>query len=299
MDIMKIMQQLAEKHQWDYANEYGEPGYGDSNTTVVIFGDWNKVDIGKYPRIEAACREAGIEMEWLDEWYVDHENGSKAWRTSGDSYFWQPSLAYGDGFVLTPDDDVEEWIEWAVNDPSRCITRAMKPMNELVEAGFQLWPDDDERFESGLHQGMDDDPAKITDQIRDSFSDVPDDAIDIIFYLSESSQFYVTFKALVRVNWQTTTLSSNGFSHDMQLDDVLSWMRGEVPEHVYNGLLQTYPEIDRRVLDGAYFDTDEMRVDVEWVTWVTDAVEDTGYVFWDEGEPYARVLPDGKPVTNV
>lgn len=296
MDIMKIMRQVAEKHEFDWCSEYGEPGYGNMGTEVIILGDWNKVDIDKYPHISAACREAGIEMEWYDEWYVDHDN-DKCWRTQPDSYFWQSSLYYGDGYVLTPDDDASEWIEEMMNDPQRALTARQVSVEELVEAGFQQWPDDDTKYENGFHQGMDDDPVKIFDRIHESFSDISDNALDIVFYISESSQFYITFKAFVRVNWKSIPISSNGFSHDMQVDDVLTWMRGEVPEHVYNRLLASYPEIDRRVLDGAYFDCEAMNCDVEWSSWIADAIEETGYVFWEEGEPWARVLPDGAPVT--
>lgn len=87
-------------------------------------------------------------------------------------------------------------------------------------------------------------------------------------------------------------LSSNGFSHDMQVDDVLDYLRGEIPEEDYNNIIHKFPEVDKRILDGAYFDTDAMGVDIEWSAWVTDYIEAETDVFWWEGEPF--VLEDGE-----
>ena len=91
------------------------------------------------------------------------------------------------------------------------------------------------------------------------------------------------------------TLSSNGFSHDMQVDDVLDYLRGEMSESDYKDKLIIagfYDEVERRVLDGAHFDTEAMGVDVEWSSWLADWIENNTDVFWWEGEPF--VLEEGE-----
>jgi len=81
-------------------------------------------------------------------------------------------------------------------------------------------------------------------------------------------------------------LSSNHFSTDIQTEDAMEWLRITHPAE-YRGILQEFPEYETRVMSGAWWDTDEMGVDFEWGSWLTDAVEATGLVFWEEGEPFA------------
>jgi hypothetical protein len=91
-------------------------------------------------------------------------------------------------------------------------------------------------------------------------------------------------------------LSSNGFSHDMQVDDVLDYLRGTVAEGDYNNIIHKFPEVDKRILEGGWFDTDAMGVEAEWSMWVTDYIEESFEVFWWEGEPWVlegdEVHPD-------
>lgn len=285
MDIMKIMQEIAENHQWDWANEYGEPGYGDSDTKVIVFynGSGPDIDGGKYPHIEAACHEAGIEFEWSDEWYIDHDNGSKAYRTNAYSYGWQSSIQFTeDGEVLTPDDDIETWIEWAVNDDSKALMRRQFSSDELEEAGFSKYETvDGHAYENGWHQGMDDDPKKIMVAIRETHPNS-----EVLFWIGETSQSYITFEAFVR---QTrTAISSNGFSHDMQVNDALEWLRhGHLA--AYNVIVRANSELQNIIMDGAYWDTEAMGVDIEMSSWVADEIENTGLVTWEDGEPYGVV----------
>lgn len=83
-------------------------------------------------------------------------------------------------------------------------------------------------------------------------------------------------------------LSSNGFSHDMQVQDVVNWL-GIVYPDTLAAIKVEFPEIDRIVMDGASFDTDKMGVDVEWSSWLTDRIEQDTDVYWWEGEP---VMPE-------
>lgn len=87
-------------------------------------------------------------------------------------------------------------------------------------------------------------------------------------------------------------LSSCGASHDMQLVDSLEFLRSEYPD-IYAGILSRFPEYDGAELDGSWFDTEALGVEPDWSSWLTDAVEDTGIVRWEDGEPYGRPAPSG------
>ena len=45
-------------------------------------------------------------------------------------------------------------------------------------------------------------------------------------------------------------------------------------------------ELDRATMSGSGYDTDAMGVDAEWPSWLVDALEATGLVIWEDGEPY-------------
>lgn len=280
MDILNVMEKFAMKHELNWCSSYGEPGYGDGDTKVIIFANWNNHPM--QIRVEAACREAGIEMEWSDEWYVDHDN-DKCYRTSGDSYGWQTSIQYtDDGEVLTPDDDIIEWLEWAVDDPSRALNRRQFSSDQLEEAGFSKYETvDGHAYENGWHKGMDDDPRKIMVAIRETHPNS-----EVLFWIGETSQFYITFEAFVRQ--VRTTISSNGFSHDMQVNNALDWLRHNHLA-VYNKIARPNSEIQNIIMDGAWWDTEAMGVDSEMSSWITDEIEDTGLVMWEDGEPYGVV----------
>lgn len=279
MDILNVMEKFAIKNDLDWCSSYGEPGYGDGDTKAIIFANWKYHPM--QTRVEAACREAGIEMEWSDEWYVDHDN-DKCYRTSGDSYAWQASIQYTDGEVLTPDDDIIEWLEWAVNDPSRALNRTQFSSDQLEEAGFSKYETvDGHAYENGWHEGMNDDPKKIMVEIRETHP-----TSEVLFWIGETSQFYIKFDAYVRVG--RTAISSNGSSHDMQVNDALDWLRHNHLA-VYNKIARPNSEIQNIIMDGASWDTEAMGVDSEMSSWITDEIEDTGLVMWEDGEPYGVV----------
>lgn len=282
MDITNIMLKLAEATESDvvyaYGNDHRFNGGSVDDPIIVMSGEMSD-KLNKHRALERAAESAGIDLVHYDEYTVDYETG-KAWRTQPDSYFWQPAVVWDEnGNMLTPDDDIEYWIEWAKNNPSRCITKAMLPDSVLHEAGFEYYPSDDERYENGLHQGMDDDPVKLYESVRASLPES-----DIIFRLTESSQFYVTFKMMSRP--VRSPISSNGFSHDTQVKDALDYL-----EHNHNGvwedLVKQFPEALNITWDGSWFDTEAMGVDEEYSSWLCDAIEETGLVEWDEGEPYS------------
>lgn len=86
-------------------------------------------------------------------------------------------------------------------------------------------------------------------------------------------------------------LSSNHFSHDLQVLDVLNWMETEFPEEF--AIIQSqFPEVANIIMEGAWFDTKAMGVDVEWSSWLTDEIEQTCFVVWWEGEPFFDPYPE-------
>lgn len=206
----------------DYANEYGEPGYdftirADTETPMFLMGDWwckcgNNPRAGQpkswdrdrviapddlhsvqehHPRLWQQLEDQGVVTEWCDEWIVDHEHG-KAYRTQPDCYQWQPTAIITDvGDLLTPDHDIEEWIGYMVNTPTRCLPRAVFTEGDLRAAGFEPY---NGLYENGWHPGQNDDPRQITDKIRAERGD----DLDIVFYLDGTSQFYIEFTAWVR-----------------------------------------------------------------------------------------------------
>ena len=220
MKVMKLTSKTVrawcEKYQWDYANEYGEPGYSLAEGKVcILFGDWNfswspdtlRSKKGRvYPRIVDQLGEQ-YELEWEDEWTIDWENGARAYRTQPDSYSWTPSYIYTEyGDMLTPDDDLEAWVEYVKNDPSKCLVGPYGA-RELLAAGWTQWPDDAaHQYESGWHPGMDDDPKAVYAEIQQYLEDAkadgkihPDMEFDVVFALSEQSQFYTGFKAFYKM----------------------------------------------------------------------------------------------------
>jgi hypothetical protein len=206
----------------DDATEYGEPGYrfdNETDTNRFLLGDWwcrcgKNPHAGKphgygnretkpddlhgveahHPRLWAQLAEQGIECAFYDEWWVDCETG-KAYRTQPDSYSWQSSIQWNEDMCdyMTPDHDFDVWLEWAVNDTSRCLMASWR--SELEAAGFTQWePNDPHRYHNGWHEGMTDDPVKVRAEI-DRWSDEQE---DVVFLLDETSQFYVGFSAWTR-----------------------------------------------------------------------------------------------------
>ena len=85
-----------------------------------------------------------------------------------------------------------------------------------------------------------------------------------------------------------STISSNGYSHDQQVHDALAYLEHN-HEDVYLKLLREFPEASpsRLIWEGSWFNTERMGVDVEWSSWLCDAIENTGLVTWEDGEPWS------------
>lgn len=172
-----ILVALQEKHNAEWCEKYGEKGYTDPEKGI-IFCNWNNVS----KRIQDYLEKAGYELEWEDEWTIDYDYG-KAYRISPDSYGWQSAIHYTDsGEMLTPDDDITDWIEEFQNNPRKALPSRITP-ERLMEEGWELRQGG---YENGFFNGQDDDPAKAYKEFKDEY--------DVLFRLSEVSQFYLRFE---------------------------------------------------------------------------------------------------------
>lgn len=191
----------------DSASDYGEPGYS-TRSGPVLLGDWwcrradcsypDTYDDGKkkvhameyhYPRVFAFLESEGCELEWYDEWTVVDD---RAYRTQSDSYGWQPTAVWNDdiGDYMISGEDIGTWLDWAVNDPRRCLMARTFTDDELAAEGFVERQCD---YASGWFAGMDDDPEAVARVIHER-----EPGTDVLFMLSETSQFYIKFCVYVR-----------------------------------------------------------------------------------------------------
>lgn len=140
-------------HELDFASTYGEPGYSDPEKSI-LFANWNDIPKSLQTRLEAQ----GFELEWSDEWYVDHNNGGgKAYRTSPNGHGLESQLLMVDGGYLTPDDALEDWITQC-EDNERAALPAWWDEADIAALG---WTKQTEEYESGLREGSSDNPAEI------------------------------------------------------------------------------------------------------------------------------------------
>lgn len=82
------------------------------------------------------------------------------------------------------------------------------------------------------------------------------------------------------------TISSGHFSVDMQATDALRWLESNAPK-AHAAVISEFPEMSdpKWQMMGSWLHTDAMGVGVEYGSWLVDAIENTGAVYWEEGEP--------------
>jgi hypothetical protein len=183
----KTLAYLQEKHNAEWCTSYGEPGYSDPENGI-IFANWNDVPKGLQEWLE----KCGYALEWSDEWHVDYSY-SKAYRTSADSYSWEPSimLPAESCEYITPDDSPDTWIEacqlTANNQPISCLPSWINS-DDILNSGFELKETD---FENGFFEGQNDSPESIAKKY------FADGAYRVVFQKSENSQFYCRFRVWV------------------------------------------------------------------------------------------------------
>lgn len=164
-----------------YASVYGERGYADPKAGI-LFADWNYTapDLGDY------LEKLGFECEWCDEWEVVND---KAYRTSPDSYGWVCQIHLTeDGEYLTPDDDVQTWVDEMKDNPRKALPEWITK-EQLEELG---WERHDSVFENGLHPGQNDMPQAIYDNLIKRA-----DVASVLFRISDKGQFDVKFEAYI------------------------------------------------------------------------------------------------------
>lgn len=86
-------------------------------------------------------------------------------------------------------------------------------------------------------------------------------------------------------------ISSGHFSVDTQAFDALDFLEANHPEH-YKDVTDEFPEVLSGVTwtqFGTHVDTEAMGLDIEWTSWLIDAIEATGVVIWEDGEPLGFV----------
>lgn len=183
----KALEYLQDEHHAEWCSRYGETGYQDPESGLILFANWNNVPKGLRKWLQAQ----GCELEWSDEWVIDYKN-DKAYRCSPDCYQWEPQFLVGDGDYIFPDDGAQAFIEECQMldkaHPQRCLPSWVQPA-DLEEAGFQLA---EGRLENGWHHGQTDDPEKISADLFKRGAEA------VVFRKLENSQFYIAFQAWVR-----------------------------------------------------------------------------------------------------
>ena len=206
--IDSALKYLSEKHQADFADEYGETGY--RGLRGVILANWHNVPKGLADWLEAI----GYELEWSDEWtvvyiqrlgepvetdlglaYDSYETVSLAYRIKPNSYDWQPQiLLTPDGEYLTPHDAPREWIDLCQVHSPKDSLYAMLPgwITDAVlkEEGFELLRP--ELFESGWFPGQNDTPAKAIELAFQS------NIVAAVIRRDDPSQFYTRWSCWVQ-----------------------------------------------------------------------------------------------------
>lgn len=177
------LQYLQEKHYAEWCTQYGEPGYSDPEKGIIL-ANWNNIPKGLSDWLE----KCGYSLEWSDEWYIDY-NHSKAYRTSPDSYHWEPQIMLPSDACeyITPDDSPSVWIEacqiTSNGQPIQCLPSWISNA-DIEDAGFKLQQSD---FESGNFPGQTDNPEQIAKSLFDA------GAYCVVFRKIENSQFYCKF----------------------------------------------------------------------------------------------------------
>jgi len=182
--ISNVLAYLWDSEGCDYADEYGEPGYGRHDLRGVVVGNFDPF-MKRYPRIMEALEASGVEFEYYDEWAVVD---GKAYRTAPDSYGWLPSILLGNGEFLTAEDGIEAWIEEVVNTPTRALYGNVWSEDDMIAAGFVRFGGE---FATGWHAGQDDDPTEVLAQASETYNEV-------VLRIDYSGQWDTHWQAWVR-----------------------------------------------------------------------------------------------------
>lgn len=145
-----------------------------------------------------------VSLEWSDKWTGCNDCG-KAVRTSPDSYGWQASWVWAsDSEIVCREcwkDSISDIIEFYMSDYHHRFSNKALPgdfMELLENEGFTCWtetPDECTRYETGLHPGQNDNPAKVFKQIMEN-----DKRWEVVFVITDVGQFDIHWAAFVRLS---------------------------------------------------------------------------------------------------
>jgi len=135
--------------------------------------------------------QQSIEYGYSDEYTFCSDCGNII-RTSPNSYSWQPDYYIGDGFIVcnecfNQEGYQQDYIETLINECTR--VNQLLTDDQLLEIGYTQINRDS--YENGWHEGQNDDPKIIYNSLTDKYN-------NIVFSLSEQSQFYVRFDVYVK-----------------------------------------------------------------------------------------------------
>jgi len=196
-----------------YAKEYAEPGYTDP-AKGILFANWNY-----FPRGVADILENyGYEIEWSDEWDFCSDC-NKAFRTSGNSYSWQPSYADLDGSRICIEclqQDPTEYLESLEDNPRRALNiDGIDP----ADYGYTMLEGE---YENGWHPGQNDDPKAIYKNLRAEGFKKP-----LLFQIDSVGQFDISF-----VVWQRdATDDSAEYIEPAEQPSPLTSSSASIPQH--------------------------------------------------------------------
>lgn len=184
--------------QW--AERYGEPGYSDPDSKVILFADWNTVRCDPITpenrhrsqnvisRIGKLAEKLGAECEWSDEWYTC--SCGAAIRSQPDHYGWLPSFVYSDGEIDCKTcmlDDPANYVDsYLLGNTERADTFGV----DLSTLGFRHV----DGGESGFHEGQNDNPTSMV------LAGVPPEH-EYVFQIDGTGQFDVKFSLWIRPNY--------------------------------------------------------------------------------------------------
>ncbi|RLF26234.1 MAG: hypothetical protein DRN14_07165, partial [Thermoplasmata archaeon] len=159
--VVKFVSLLRDDFIEHYASEYGEPGYTkDNGEDSIITADWNGMPDG----ILNIITSNGYVIEWSDEWVQDYED-DKLYRSSPDSWSWEPSFFFSDEGVHGIEGNEELYISTMIGEPHKLLSAEIDP----GKYGFV-------DLEGVCHEtgwyGKIEDPADIFDFFEDEYSEM-------------------------------------------------------------------------------------------------------------------------------
>lgn len=177
-------------------------GTDDGVDGVWALGNWNVAP----KRLIEALERAGVELLWSDE-YMTCGDCYRLMRCQSDSYHWQPKWIWGpDASEPTCLDCLTERYEVGDFSGDHHAGYVNNPDTALNFPGAGAWlegqgfaPEEDEdecerEYSNGLHRGMDDEPGPVLERL---LAENPK-GTEVVFTVSEVSQFYTRFVAYVR-----------------------------------------------------------------------------------------------------